>query len=312
MPAHNKLSIEDFINRSKNIHNDLYDYSLVKYVNNTTKIKIICSEHGVFEQTPKNHLKGSGCKKCGKIKCINSRKITTKEFISKSKQIHNDKYDYSNVVINGVRNKVKITCSIHGEFNQEAYKHLSGHGCKRCTIIDNPHFIKMSNEEFVSKSKKVHGNIYNYDNSIYNGSKELIEIKCEKHGIFQQLAGVHMAGHGCPFCSQSKGEREISKTLKSLNINFVEQKKFNKCLNEKTGRVLKFDFYLPELNLLIEYDGEQHFKPIDFFGGQKELVKRQKLDKIKNRYANDNGFKLLRIPYYEKESISKIIQQIVE
>lgn len=311
MPTHNKINIDDFINRSKNVHNDLYDYSLVEYINNTTKVKIICPIHGEFEQTPKNHLKGSGCKECGKIKCINSRKITTEEFVIKSKNIHSDKYDYSNTIIDGVRSKVKINCPIHGEFNQEAHKHLNGHGCKKCTIIDNPRFIKMSHEEFLSKSQEVHGDTYNYDNSIYNGSKEIVEIICKKHGIFQQYAGVHMAGHGCPSCSQSKGEKEISKTLNSLSINFVEQKKFNECLNKKTGRVLKFDFYLPDLNLLIEYDGEQHFKPIEFFGGQDELVKRQALDKIKNRYAIDNGFKLLRIPYYEKENISNIIQQNV-
>ncbi len=312
MPSHNKLNIEDFVNRSTSIHNGLYDYSFVNYINNTTKVKIICPKHGIFEQTPKNHLKGSGCKECGKIKCIDSKKITTKEFILKSERIHNDKYDYSNVVVNGVRNKIKIICPIHGEFNQEAHKHLSGHGCKKCTITNNYHFTKMSNEEFVSKSQEIHGDIYNYSFSLYKGSKELVDIECKKHGVFKQYAGVHILGHGCPSCSQSKGEKEISKTLKSLDINFIEQKTFNECLNNKTGRFLKFDFYVPCKNLLIEYDGEQHFKSIDFFGGTKELENRQNLDKIKNRYAIDNGFKLLRIPYYEKENISKIIQQNVD
>lgn len=311
MPTHNKLNTEDFIIRSSSIHNDLYDYSLVEYINNTTKVKIICPKHGEFEQTPKNHLKGSGCKECGKIKCIDSRKITTEEFVIKSKEIHNDKYDYSNSVIDGVRNKVKINCPEHGEFNQEAHKHLSGHGCKRCTVINNPHFTKMNNEDFVSKSKEVHGDIYNYDNSIYNGSKEMVDISCKKHGAFKQYAGVHMSGHGCPTCSQSKGEKEISRVLNSLNINFIEQKTFSECLSEKTGRMLKFDFYVPSKNLLIEYDGEQHFKPIDFFGGEKEFAKRKSLDKIKNRYVIDSGFKLLRIPFYERENISNIIQQNV-
>ena len=229
----------------------------------------------------------------------------------KSKEIHNDKFNYSRTIINGVKNKIKIICPIHGEFIQEAYKHMSGHGCKKCTIINNPHFIKMSNEDFVSKSKEVHGYIYNYDNSVYNGSKELVEINCKKHGAFKQSAGVHMAGHGCPTCSQSKGEKEISKALNSLNIKFIEQKTFSECFSEKTGRMLKFDFYVPSKNLLIEYDGEQHFKPIDFFGGKKEFDKRQNLDKTKNHYANDSGFKLLRIPYYEKENISNIILQNV-
>lgn len=189
---------------------------------------------------------------------------------------------------------------------------MNGHGCKKCTITNNPYFIKMGNEDFVSKSKEVHGYIYNYANSSYNGSKNLVEIQCKKHGCFQQSAGVHMAGHGCPSCSQSKGEKEISKILKELNINFIEQKTFDSCLNNKTGRLLKFDFYVPSKNLLIEYDGEQHYRPVEFFGGTKEFINRQSLDKIKNRYANDNGFKLLRIPYYEKENILNIIQQNVD
>lgn len=308
MSAHNKSNSEEFINKANNIHKNSYDYCLVKYIKNTIKIKIKCLIHGEFDQTPKNHLKGSGCKKCGKNKSINSRKLTTTAFILKAKKFHNDKYDYSNIIINGVRNKIRIICPIHGEFNQQAEKHLYGHGCKRCTIINNIHFTKMSNDEFISKSKETHGNIYNYDTSKYNGSKELIEIFCKKHGKFQQSAGSHMAGSGCPHCSQSHGEKEISKILNLLNINFVSQKKFKECLNEKTGRALKFDFYIPSKNLLIEYDGEQHFKPIDFFGGIKEFENRKFLDKIKTNYANYNGLKLLRIPFYEKNNISNIIQ----
>ena len=306
MPTHNKLNTEGFIIRSSSIHGSLYDYSLVGYINSTTKVKIICLKHGEFEQTPKNHLKGSGCKECGKIKCCNSKRITTEEFVTKSKKIHNDKYDYSNSIVDGVRNKIKINCPKHGEFIQEVYKHMSGHGCKRCTIIDNPNFIKMSNEEFVSKLKEVHGDNYNYDNLIYNGSKELVDINCKKHGTFKQHAGVHMAGHGCPTCSQSKGEKKIFNTLKSLKLEFTEQKKFFNCINSKTGRQLSFDFYIPSKKLLIEYDGKQHFEPIHFFGGLESFKKTNYLDNIKNIYAKENNFKLLRIPYYEN-NISKII-----
>lgn len=309
MPSHNKLNTEQFINKASKIHNNFYDYSLVIYENNTSKIKIICPEHGEFKQTPKNHLRGCGCKECGKIKCANSRKITTLEFIERSKIAHNNKYDYSNIVINGLRDKIKFTCPIHGEFSQSPEKHIKGYGCKKCTIIDNPYFSKKSTEYFIYKSKESHGCTYDYTNSKYEGSKELISIKCKKHGEFKQYAGVHMRGHGCPSCSQSKGEKEISKILKSIGIYFERQKTFTDCLNHTTGRKLKFDFYIPSENLLIEYDGLQHFEVVNFFGGAEGFEYRKKLDKTKNRYANDNGFKLLRIPFYEKENISKIIQQ---
>ena len=119
---------KDFIIEAKKIHGDKYDYSLVDYINATTKIIIICPKHGEFKQQPYSHLSKIGCPKCG-----GTGKFTTEEFIQKNKAIHGEKYDYSktNYVSNNI--KVIIICPEHGEFEQTPHQHISGEGCPKCS-----------------------------------------------------------------------------------------------------------------------------------------------------------------------------------
>jgi 5-methylcytosine-specific restriction endonuclease McrA len=127
-----RLTTKQFIKRSKVIHGDKYDYSLVEYKNARTKVKIICNKHGVFEQTPHSHLRGNGCKKCHYNKSSKNAKSNIKSFIENSIKIHNDKYDYSLVKYKNSKTKVKIICPIHGVFEQIPNAHLNGQGCKKC------------------------------------------------------------------------------------------------------------------------------------------------------------------------------------
>ena len=123
-----KLTTKEFIDRAKAIHGDCYDYSLVDYKHSNSKVKIICRQHGIFEQRAVSHLQGHGCSKCS-----NNAKPTTQEFIERAKAVHgNDRYDYSLVDYKGSDEKVTIICPQHGEFEQSAYHHLRGHGCPTC------------------------------------------------------------------------------------------------------------------------------------------------------------------------------------
>ena len=121
------LTKELFIEKAMKVHGEKYDYSLVNFVNTQTKVKIICHSHGVWEQKPNGHLSGRGCRSCS-----GSKKLTTIEFIDKSKSIHDNKYDYSLVDYKGGRVKVKIICPIHSVFLQEAGSHMVGIGCANC------------------------------------------------------------------------------------------------------------------------------------------------------------------------------------
>jgi len=128
---------EYFINKAKEIHGDNYDYSLVEYKKYNTGIKIICKEHGVFEQSVANHLKGRGCKKCGCKKVSIAHKMSQDEFIEKANNIHNSKYCYNLINYINASVKVKIICKKHGVFQQLPSNHLAGRGCRKCSDITN-------------------------------------------------------------------------------------------------------------------------------------------------------------------------------
>ena len=113
------MNTKEFIEKAKRIHGDKYDYSKVKYVNNRTKVCIICPEHGEFWQRPTSHLKGCICYRCSqKAKAKKQKKSSTNEFIEKAKKIHGDKYDYSKVEYINAKTKVCIICPEHGEFGK--------------------------------------------------------------------------------------------------------------------------------------------------------------------------------------------------
>ena len=126
-----KYTTEEFINKAKSIHGDKYDYSKVNYINNNTKICIICPIHGEFWKQPNHHLNGYGCNECSKINNTKNEK-NKYNFIKKAKEIHGDKYDYSKVEYINANTKVCIICSIHGEFWQTPQNHLNGNGCPYC------------------------------------------------------------------------------------------------------------------------------------------------------------------------------------
>jgi len=292
-----KGNTKNFIERAIIKHNNKYSYLLTNYVNLKTKVKIICPIHGVFEQTPKNHLIGCGCQKC-----VNNIKYDKETFVNISNIKHNNKYDYSESnYINSVT-PVKIICPIHGVFNQTPNTHYKC-GCQKC-YFEKPK-SKLTIETFISKSINIHGDVYIYDKSICEHSHSMVKIVCPVHGEYSQMAYSHMQGKGCPVCKKSKGEKAIHKFLMGSLVKFIPQKKFNDCLNVKH---LSFDFYLPDYNMCIEYDGKQHFEPVNRFGGLNGFEKTKKNDKIKTDYCFKKDIKLIRIAY--TDNITQKLKQI--
>ena len=144
-----------FIEKARQIHNDKYDYSKVNYVNSRTKVCIICPEHGEFWQTPHNHLKGYGCAECGKEKS-HLPKITTEDFIAKSKEIHGNKYDYSKVCYKTSDTKVCIICAEHGEFWQTPSNHMNGSGCPKCANEKRKNALIKDTKLFIDAATLIH------------------------------------------------------------------------------------------------------------------------------------------------------------
>lgn len=168
-----------------------------------------------------------------------------------------------------------------------------------------PELKRHTHDVFIELCKKVHGDLYDYSKVNYIRVMDKIIISCKKHGDFEQRAYSHLEGEGCPKCKMSKGERLIMDFLDENNIPYIPQKKFNDC---KYKAELPFDFYFPDKNLCIEYDGIQHFMIIENWGGAEEFKLRKKKDKIKNKYCLDHNIKLERIKYDENilEKLKKI------
>ena len=235
-----RKSYLNFISEAKEIHEDKYDYTLVDYVNYKNKVKIICPIHGVFEQSPSNHLSGKGCLYCGGTSGMDKTL-----FILKAKEIHGDKYDYTNVEYVNTHTKVKIICSTHGVFEQSPNNHLSKkQGCYKC--LDKIH----DNHSFIRVSSLIHNNKYDYSLVQYNGITKKVKIICDIHGQFNQRCDSHKNGFGCPSCSNSisNDEKDVTYFIESLNIDTEENNRT--ILNGK-----ELDIYIPSHNLAIEYNG---------------------------------------------------------
>lgn len=288
----NKTKQERFIIKANLVHGNKYDYSLVEYNKSQIKVKIICPEHGVFEQVPANHLFGKECITCSYDKRSVNKLKTTEYFIAESTKIHGNRYNYSLVEYKDSKTKVKIICSIHGEFEQTPNGHLKGNNCDKCGGSS-----KLTIGEFIKKSDEIHSNKYDYSLSEYVRTDIKINIICPKHGIFNQLVNNHLRGYGCPICKESKGEKEIRNHLIKNNIKFIQQHKFDDCKNIKP---LPFDFYLPDYNTCIEFNGKQHYEPIKYFGGRVVYDKLIKRDKIKMEYCHNNNIPLIILKYDEK------------
>jgi len=195
---------EIFIKNANKTHNNKYDYSLVEYKNNKTKVEIICSEHGTFKVRPDNHTnKKSGCPKCA-----NNQLYTQEEYVNRCNKIHNNKYDYNLVEYKTSKSQIKIICPEHGIFTQKAYSHIDGIGCSKCSKKYN-----YSTKEYIEIVNKKHNNLYNYDLVEYLNSKTKIKIICNINGIFEQDPGSHLNAVGCPQCFNDKMRYDTEKFI---------------------------------------------------------------------------------------------------
>jgi hypothetical protein len=283
--------------------NYIFDFS--DYKNTHSKIQVICDKKHQGQQIVKNILKGHGCNICGNLENANKQRRNINDVIDNFKKVHGDKYDYS--LFNYIRNRVPSTiiCSKHGDFQQDASSHLKGSGCPKCS--NNK---RLTNKEFIDYVSKIHSKEYNYDEVDYKSMHKKVKIKCPEHGFFEQTPYSHRNGSGCPKCNQSKGENLIEIFLIKNKIKYIVQKKFEGC---KNINYLLFDFYLPDFNTCIEFNGIQHYYPIDLFGGNNGFELTKKRDLIKIDYCNTNDIRLVVIKQDKKHiNISDVNRQIYD
>lgn len=300
-----RLTTDEFTQKSRKVHGNRYDYSEVNYLSSNSKVIITCKKHGNFTQTPKHHLSGSNCPQCSFDKTNKDNTKTIETFILEANKIHSNKYDYSKVKYVNNKTKIIIICPTHGKFSQSPYIHLNTCGCRKCYLKTfNPYKDKTKtlHNDFIEKSNSIHDNKYDYSEVEYETNIKDVTIICPTHGKFHQPPNSHLKGKGCPICKESHGERDIRKILKENNINFISQHRFNNC---RDVLPLPFDFYLPEHNICVEYNGEQHYEPVKIFGGLSGFKDRGIKDKIKLNYCTNNGIELIVVKYNDN-IISKL------
>ena len=207
---------ELFIEKSKLIHGDKYDYFKVDYIKSKVNVIITCKVHGDFLQTPNNHLRGANCNKCGVITNSEKKKITSHEFIKRCNEIHGDRYDYTKVDYIDANTKVIIICKEHGEFYKTPSKHTNAkQGCAKCSGYYIP-----TTDEFIENARLVHGDIYEYSKVDYKYSNENVIITCKIHGDFLQRPSNHIKSkQGCPKCGGSCKSNTIEFIEKSIKIH---------------------------------------------------------------------------------------------
>lgn len=212
-------------------------------------------------------------------------------------------YEYKNV-----HQKIKVKCKKCGN---EYYKRINdlfhGYGCNKCANVKRYTVDEMK--------KRVHEYDCEYilvsDTSRTRDTAIFKHLKCGNE--FPMILNNFINNnHKCPFCnnslgnSDSKGIKKIKSILEKNSIKYEQEKQFLNCT--KNGKYLPFDLYLIEKNTLIEFDGIQHYEPVEIFGGEERFIRCQENDKIKNKFAEDNNIKLIRIPYNKEKEIEKILK----
>ena len=240
------------------VHNGKYEYVKGSYTKSVNKIKIICPEHGLFEQLYRSHITGIGC-----IKCANPPRLEKEVFAGLAK-VHNGKYEYVKGSYTKSVNKIKIICPEHGLFEQQFTKHVNGSNCPKCAITTCAKNITKSESHVFAELTKIHNGKYEYVKGSYTKSKEKMKIICPEHGLFEQTPDGQKQGKGCKKCTHSisKAEQEIANYIKSLGLAILQSDR--KILKGK-----ELDIVIPELKIAIEYNGvywhsEQHGKGFNY------------------------------------------------
>jgi very-short-patch-repair endonuclease/ribosome-associated toxin RatA of RatAB toxin-antitoxin module len=282
-----KVSIDDWVKNCNIKYDNYYDYTKVSFNKLSDVVTIICQKHGEFNKKATLHLHKSGCVYCCKNKSNIIHISDVKEKLHRNKYFNFVDFD----VYKNNTQKIEVYCKKANHKSLVDARHLFNNNvnCSYCSNVRSH-----TTAEWIEKAIDRHQSKYDYSEAEYSGSKNKIKIICPTHGPFYQVPILHINGAGCRSCNRSIGESIISDILNMMSVKFESQKSFDGL---KYKNKLYFDFYIPSHNLCIEFDGVQHHKAFDFFGGSEKLKDTQLKDEIKNQFCLNNNFNLLRISY---------------
>lgn len=289
-----KLTHEEYIEKVSKINSNIKVLGV--YIDTKTKILHRCEvDNFEWMATPDGILHGRGCPKCG-----GTMNFTHEEYVKKVAEINKN----IEVIDKYVNTKTKILhkCKIDGqEWYAMPTNILKGTGCPKCSIEGS----KKAHENYVKEIALINPDIEVLD--MYVNTRTKILHKCKTCGHkFYVKPNDFLHGIGCPKCNASHGERDIELYLIKHKIDYIPQHRFIGCRNKHP---LPFDFYLPDYNVCIEYNGKQHYEPIDYFGGKEMFNLIQQRDAIKTQYCKDNNIVLIKIKY--NENIEEVLDDFL-
>ena len=301
---------EEFVEELKYKNQNLDNIEFItKYINAKTHITCRCKIHNhIWDAHPWSLIQGCGCPICGQEKTHKAQTTTHEDFVERMGNIN------PNIEIRSryTKNYQEVDCHCKickHDWSPTAQNLLAGHGCPNCANIKLSNDRRNDLETLKEKSKQISKYIdICFDN--YKNKNSNLDCTCKIcHHKWQACFHNLMAGRGCPECNRiSKGEAMISNVLNELSIDFIRNHAYDDLLSDNDVR-LSYDFYLVDYNILIEYQGEQHEKPIEYFGGEEKFKIQQEHDKRKREYALKNNIYLLEIWYWDFDNIEQILKE---
>ena len=299
-------SHDDFVGQIHNINSNII--ILGKYHKDYSRIQCQCAICGhIWNPICSDLVQGRGCPECAKHIRGKVRKYTQEQITEKIKSLH------PNLILigqyKGTKEYTEFQCTACGTMLRTKPDYLiNGRGCRECAKIAASKRMTLSHDVFVKRMKKISPNIEILTE--YKAAKLDITCRCEKGHVWTTKPDILLHGYGCPICNLSKGEKIIQNFLLDNNICFETQKRFDDC---RDVRSLPFDFYLPDYNICLEYDGRQHIEPVNFGGCSDDVALHsfnhtQKHDKIKDEYCTKNNIQLIRISYKDYNDIEQILK----
>lgn len=305
------LNRERFVELAIQTHGNKYSYERTICDGWKKKVIITCPIHGDFLQSPSNHISNKhGCPQCAKETNDDLKRLNSEEVIDRFKKIKGEVFDYSKVDYINMTTKVCITCRKHGDFWIYPMQFIKGiYGCPLCWEENRWRIAKrMSKEDFVRISNNVHNNKYGYNEVKLMRISDKVKIYCPEHGYFYQVADSHLRGFGCRKCRYfSNGEKRVESFLAKIGILSISQYRICNTTESCSNKHMYIDFYIPSKKIAIEYNGAQHYKPVEWWGGQEKFLEQQERDKAVRQYCKDHNIKLIEIPYTEFNNIEEIL-----
>lgn len=302
-----KTNPESFKSEMKKIYGRKLKFKIPNKITKDTQITAICKHHGEITHSVGYFKSGKGCEYCS------GKKTYWPDFIKLARKVHGDKYDYSQTEI-PKRNADKITiiCPEHGQFRQFAWLHLSGSGCPECVGYPNKKTREQRENEFIQKARDLFGDKFDYSKVHYVNNDTNVTLTCKEHHIeFETSPDTHLRGSGaCPMCTRSIGEAKIYGYLSRHKIKFFTQHKIEHNNPLCKRQYLVVDFYIPEYNVVIEYNGKQHYQHVEFFHSDGFTLEDQKIrDNTLVDILTSKGIRLLTIKYNKIDEIDDILNR---